>query len=383
MSGPRPFFPMAAASKPVSDLPTPTSLAYAFATGAFRRGAHVDLDQQSGPAIARLNIEWGNWYAPIAASWSGGRMPNVSDRIPGVSCAALGLAATMMIAEAKGQDAEPRSYSNTPIGLNFLIAGHAYSWGKVAFDPSLAIADAHFQSHAGAVAYVRSFDFFGQSAKFDVIVPYSTFSAHGRVAGVPREREMNGFFDPRFRVSANLFGAPAMSAKEFANYKQDIIVGVSLQVSAPLGQYDDSKLLNLGSNRWSFRPELGISKAWGNWTLEIAPSVTFFTDNPDFFNGNRFAQAPLYLVRGSVIRNFNSGAWISLDGTYFKGARTTLNGVRGDNEQENVRAGFTVALPVDRQNSIKLNAGTGIFTRTGSAFSLVGLAWQYRWGEGY
>ena len=262
---------------------------------------------------------------------------------------AVALAAMMIVTEAKGQDAEPRAYSNTPVGLNFLIAGYVYSQGKLAFDPSLAVADAQFQSHTGALAYVRSFDLFGQSAKVDVIVPYSTFSAHGLVADLPREREMNGFVDPRFRFSVNLFGAPALSLKEFMNYKQDLIVGVSLQVSAPLGQYDDSKLLNLGTNRWSFRPELGISKAWGQWTLEIAPSVTFFTDNPDFFIGNRFAQAPLYLVRESVIRNFDSGAWISLDGTYLRGARTTLNGAPGDNEQENVRAGFTVALPVNRQ----------------------------------
>jgi hypothetical protein len=309
-------------------------------------------------------------------------MPRASDR-SSLCRVALGLAAALVSVEAKAQDAEPRSYSNTPVGLNFLIAGYAYSQGKLAFDPSLAAADAQFHSHAGALAYVRSFGLFGQSAKADVILPYSTFSAHGTVAGLPREREMNGFLDPRFRVSVNLFGAPALSTKEFASYKQDLIVGVSLQVSTPLGQYDDSKLLNLGSNRWSFRPELGISKAWGKWTFEIAPSVTFFTDNPDFFNGNRFAQAPLYLVRGSVIRNFDSGAWISLDGTYFRGARTTLNGVPGDNEQENMRAGLTVSLPINRQNSIKLNASTGIYTRTGSEFSIVGMAWQYRWGEGY
>jgi hypothetical protein len=310
-------------------------------------------------------------------------MPKASNRIRRQLGPLLAIAATTMVAEAKGQDAEPRSYSNAPVGLNFLIASYAYSQGKMAFDPDLAVADAQFQSHTGVLAYVRSFDLFGQSAKFDVIAPYSTFSAHGLVAGLPQERDMNGFADPRFRVSVNLFGAPALSSKEFANYKQDLIVGVSLQVSAPLGQYDDSKLLNLGANRWSFRPEFGISKAWDKWTFEIAPSVTFFTDNPDFFNGNRFAQAPLYLVRGSVIRNFDSGAWISLDGTYFKGARTALNGVPSDNEQENVRAGFTVALPINRQNSIKFNASTGIYTRTGSEFSLVGLAWQYRWGEGY
>jgi len=292
-------------------------------------------------------------------------------------------ATTMMATKGKAQDAEPRSYTNTPIGLNFLIAGYVYTQGKTAFDPQLAIADADFHSHTAAVAYVRSFDFFGQSAKFDVIVPYSFFSAHALVDGQPREREMSGFNEPRFRVSINLFGAPALSVKEFANYKQDLIVGVSLQVSAPLGQYDDTKLLNLGNNRWSFRPELGISKAWGPWTLEIAPSVTFFTDNPDFFNGKKFAQAPLYLLRGSIIRNFDSGAWISLDGTYFTGLRTTVDGVKGDNEQENVRAGLTLALPIDRQNSIKLNASMGIYTRTGSHFSLFGIAWQYRWGAGY
>ena len=298
--------------------------------------------------------------------------------------ATFAIAATvMMAAKAKAQDAEPRSYINTPIGLNFLIAGYAYTQGKIAFDPALAIADADFHSHTPVVAYVRSFDFFGQSAKFDAIVPYSSFSAHAFVDGQPREREMSGFNDPRFRVSINLFGAPALSVKEFANYKQDLIVGVSLQVSAPLGQYDDTKLLNLGNNRWSFRPELGISKAWGPWTLEIAPSVTFFTDNPDFFNGKKFAQAPLYLLRGSIIHYFDSGAWISLDCSYFTGLRTTVDGVRGDNEQENMRAGLTFALPIDRNNSLKLNASTGVYTRTGSEFSIFGIAWQYRWGAGY
>jgi hypothetical protein len=117
--------------------------------------------------------------------------------------------------------------------------------------------------------------------------------------------------------------------------------------------------------------------------LEIAPSVTFFTDNPDFFNGKDFAQAPLYIARGSLIHNFESGAWISLDGLYFTGLRTTVNGVKGDNEQENLRAGLTLALPIDQQNSIKLNASTGIYTRTGAQFSILGIGWQYRWGEGY
>jgi hypothetical protein len=299
-------------------------------------------------------------------------------------CVALGIIASPFgVAIANGQDAEPRSYSNAPVGLNFLVAGYVYSKGKIAFDPDLAIANANFNSNAGALAYVRSFDFGGQSAKFDVIVPASSFSARALVDGQPREREMSGLGDPRFRVSVNLFGAPALSAKDFASYKQDLIVGVSLQVSAPLGQYDNSKLLNLGNNRWSFKPELGISKAWGPWTFEVAPSATFFTDNTDFFSGNTFAQAPIYAVQGHILYTFQSGIWMALDGLYFTGGRTALNGVKSDNEQTNTRAGLTLALPVDRNNSLKLTASTGITTRTGSQFGAVGVAWQYRWGDGY
>jgi hypothetical protein len=298
-------------------------------------------------------------------------------------CAALLAVVIVLAPNAKAQEAEPRSYSNTPVGLNFLIAGYLYTQGKIAFDPELSIADAKFHSHTGALAYVRTLDVLGKSAKFDMILPYSFFSAKALVDGQPRDREMSGLGDPRFRFSINLLGAPALSAKEFANYKQDLIVGVSLQVSAPLGQYDDSKLLNLGNNRWSFRPELGISKAWGPWTAEFAPSVFYFTDNTDFFNGRTFAQAPIYFVRGHIIYNFESGVWVSLDGSYISGGRTTVNGVRGDNEQTNTRAGLTLALPVDRQNSIKFSASTGISTRTGSEFSALGVAWQYRWGTGY
>ena len=297
---------------------------------------------------------------------------------------AFGIVATLfLIANAKAQDVEPRSYTNTPVGLNFLIAGYVYSEGKMAFDPELSIADAQFQTHTGVLAYARSLDVWGKSAKFDVVLPYSSFSAHGLVGGEPRERAMSGLGDPRFRFSINLYGAPALSVKEFADYQQDLIVGVSLQVSAPLGQYDDSKLLNLGNNRWSFKPELGISKAWGSWTVELIPSVTFYTDNTDFYNGSTFAQAPIYTVQTHIIYSFQSGIWLGLGGTYFTGGRTSLNGVKGDNEQTNTRAGLTLALPVDRYNSVKLYASTGTSTRTGSEFSAVGIAWQYRWGAGY
>ena len=293
------------------------------------------------------------------------------------------IALVLLAANAHAQDLEPRSYTNTPVELNFLLAGYGYSEGKIAFDPSLSLTYGQFRTNTEQFAYVRALDVFGMSSKFDVFVPYSEFSGHAVVSGQAIEREMSGFNEPRFRFSINFYGAPALSVKELASYHQDLIIGASLQVTPPLGQYDDTKLVNLGNNRWSFKPELGISKALGPWTLELVPSATFFTDNTDFFFGRTLSQAPIYAVQGHILYNFQSGIWASLDGTFFTGGRTTINGVRSNNEQTSTRAGLTLALPVDRYNSLKLYASTGTSTRTGSEFKVIGIEWQYRWGGGY
>jgi Putative MetA-pathway of phenol degradation len=121
--------------------------------------------------------------------------------------------------------------------------------------------------------------------KFDVILPYAWASGSAKLAGQPREREVSGLGDPRLRFSMLPYGAPALSLAEFADFKPDIIIGKSLEVTAPLGQYDADKLLNIGTNRWSFKPEVGISKTVGPLTLELATGVRFYTDNNDFLDG--------------------------------------------------------------------------------------------------
>jgi len=299
------------------------------------------------------------------------------------SVAAGSIALIFLSGAAHAQELEPRAYSNTPVGLNFLIAGYSYSEGKIAFNPTLPIANSQYYNNTEVIAYARSLDAWGRSAKFDVILPYSQFSGHALVGGQYNERDVAGLNDPRFRFSLNFYGAPALTVKEFAGYRQDLIVGASLSVTPPLGQYDDTKLINLGSNRWSFKPELGISKSWGKLTVDFLPSVTFYTDNPDFYYGRTYAQAPLYAVQGHVIYGFASGIWLALDAIYFTGNRTAVDGVRSDNLQTNSRGGLTIALPVDRFNSVKINASTGTSTRTGSTFNAIQVLWQYRWGGGY
>lgn len=288
----------------------------------------------------------------------------------------------LMAWEARGQDLEPRTYSNIPVGLNFLIAGYGYSVGGVVTDPSFPLEDGDVQIHSTVLAYARAVDVWGTSGKFDVVLPFAWVSGTATFRGQPREREVSGLADPRFRFSVNLYGAPALSLQEFADYKQDLIIGASLQVSAPLGQYDSSKLLNIGTNRWSIKPELGVSKALGPLTLELDAGVTFYTNNDDFLNGMTLEQDPIYAVQGHLIYNFGAGVWGALDATYYTGGRTTVDGVKGDTLQENTRLGLTLALPVNRYNSIKLYASTGVFARTGSNFNTGGIVWQFRWGGG-
>ena len=299
-----------------------------------------------------------------------------------LSVVLLTLALVALGRGADAQNLEPRSYINTPVGLNFLLAGYGYAAGGVASDPALPLQNAHLHVHSTLLAYARALDVWGMSGKFDVVLPYAWLSGSAEVEGQPRERDVSGLADPRLRFSVNLYGAPALALPEFASYRQDVIIGASLQVSAPLGQYDPDKLVNIGTNRWSFKPELGISKALGPLTLELSTGVTLYTDNHDFFGGKTRAQAPIYSVQGHVSYDVGSGIWVAVDGTYYTGGRTTVDGVEGNDLQKNSRLGATIALPVNRHISVKLSGSTGVSTRTGSDFKAGGILVQYRWGGG-
>jgi hypothetical protein len=277
---------------------------------------------------------------------------------------------------------EPRSYVNTPVGINFLLAGYSYSDGDLSTVSSSPIKDAHLKIYTGLFAFARTLDVWGKSGKIDVIVPYSHLTGNAMVAGEPRERNVSGWNDPRFRFSVNFSGAPALSLKEFADYQQDLIIGASIQVSAPLGQYDEDKLVNLGNNRWFVKPDIGISKAWGALVLELSTGVYIFSDNNEFFGGKKLEQDPLSTSQIHVTYNLGRGVWAALSGTYDYGGRTTIDGVKNDDLLNNSRVGVTLALPVNRNNSIKLFASSKIHTSIGNDYNLGSIIWQYRWGRG-
>jgi hypothetical protein len=312
---------------------------------------------------------------PIASFRAGGFRPLLGHAL-------LLLCLLLLTAHADAGEIEPRAYGNTPVGVNFLLAGYAHSEGGLSTAASSPLKDAELRIDTGVLAYARSLDLWGKPAKFDVILSLSDLSGKAMVGGRQGKRTISGLGDPRFRFSIIFFGAPVLSVQEFADYQQDLLIGASVQVSAPLGQYDPDKLVNLGNNRWSVKPDLGISKAWGDVTLELSSGLIFFTDNDDYFGAKELEQDPVSTTQLHAMYTFGRGIWASLSGTYDYGGRTRINGVKSDDLQNNWRAGVTIGLPVNRNNSIKLYASSGVSTRTGSDYDLIGCVWQFRWGSG-
>lgn len=297
----------------------------------------------------------------------------------------LSLSAFLILSEFSSvyaQELEPRSYSNIPVGLNFALAGYVYSAGGVLFDPAVPIENANIKIHGSILAYARSVKVGGMSGKVDFVLPYAWLSGTADFQGQPVSREVSGLADPRIRMTVNFVGAPALPLSGFKDYHQNLVIGASLQVYVPVSQYDSDRLVNIGTNRFTFKPELGISKTYKRFFFELAGGAAFYTVNTNFYSGKTRSQAPIGSVQGHVIYTFRGGIWAAMDGNYYWGGTTTLDGVEGNDLQENSRFGLTFALPVNIHHSLKFNFSTGISTRTGSDFSAVGVVWQYRWGKG-
>ena len=295
----------------------------------------------------------------------------------------LGIAALLLLGPrgiAAAQELEPALYQDAPIRLNVAIASYTYSSGNVLTDASLPIAEGKANLHILALGYLRTFGLFGHSAKIDFGLPITAGHFQGNVAGAFRTRDITGLADPRVRFQFNLMGGPALELADYARYRQRTILGVSVQVAVPLGQYDPARVINLGANRWSFRPELGLSQNWRRWYFELAGGSWFFTPNDEFNGSSHLTQDPVPFIKGNVIYTFRRGLWLSVSYGFASGGETQVDGVARNDFQTNNRIGTTLALPLGRGSSLKLIYNNGLLTRVGGDFDSYGVAYSYSWG---
>jgi hypothetical protein len=294
-----------------------------------------------------------------------------------LACFALGGASDVL-----AQDLEPRQYSNAPTGLNFLAAGYIRQDGSVLFDPVVQLENASLTIDGPLVGYARAVAFGDLSGRVDAAVGRVCLSGSADYLGQRYTRDVCGLTDAKMRVAINFIGAPAMTMQELARNRDNLVVGASLQLTAPVGDYDPARLANIGSNRWAAKAEIGASKVVRLWTFEGSLAGTFHQDNDEFFGGNTREQDPIYALQLHVVRSFQSGVWLAVDWNHYRGGESRTNAVPNADFQSNERFGVTFSLPINRRQSIKINASSGVSTRTGTDFDTYGAIWQYRWGAG-
>lgn len=295
---------------------------------------------------------------------------------------AVGLLLTGVLSGPAGaQEIEFRRYANTPVGTNALAVGYSFASGNVLLDPGIAIDDLDADLHVLMVRYARSFSLLGRNAKLKVVQPYAIADWVGSFEGQPASRSRSGFGDTLLAVEWNFVGAPALSRAEFGSFRQRTVVGAAFTAVLPTGAYDDEELLNLGSNRFAFRGEIGASHAIGPWVIEAEAAVAGFADNHAFLETRTLSQDPLYALKAHLLYTFDRpGLWAGVGVAYGFGGRTAVDGVRKDTRQRNWRFAAVLSIPIGRHHGVNFLLGTGIREESGSDADLIAISYQFTWG---
>jgi hypothetical protein len=292
---------------------------------------------------------------------------------------AAAIAGILLFITGNTQDLDPRRYVNLPINQNFIAGAYTYSEGDVNVSPSLPLEDAFLKFDGPAIIYVRTFALAGNMASIDASLPYLCVDGSALVGGERRGRKVCGQGDTRLRLNYNFYGAPAVEIGDFRKQKKGIVVGASVQISFPTGQYDADKLVNIGAHQWYIKPEIGVSIPWRKWSFEFGAGVRFFSANDDFFGNVELTQDPLYNLQGHMIYDLTPRHWISLSTNYFFGGNTYLDDAPSAASQENSRLGVTWSWAVNSKHTLKFLAHTGVITRIGNDSDTYTVAWSYRW----
>jgi hypothetical protein len=286
------------------------------------------------------------------------------------------------LAVVYAQDLDPRAYIRIPIKTTTLISGIAYSYGGVVSDPTLPVKNIKADVQSISLGVAHSFKLGGMTAQALVALPYSWAQVSGEINEQARSITRSGLADTRLRFSVLFKGAPPLRVEEFVKAPANkTLLGASINIVAPTGQFFSDKLINLGTNRWAFRPELALSQPVGKrWLLDVYGGLWLFTANKNFFPGSSLrTQDPMGTLQAHFSYNFKPNLWIALTTTYYVGGTSTINGEVNDDRQSNVRMGLTCVLPTGKFSSLKLATSGGAIVRVGQDFTTLSLGWQRTW----
>ena len=302
----------------------------------------------------------------------------------------IGAAAALLVYPPlvlRAQELAPRAYLITPIHFNAVTLTWSFYDGSIDFNGVFPVNDAKGKYNVPIFSYYHSFDLLGRSANIVFALPYGIGNFQGTAAGAEQHLYRSGLADSTVRFSVNLKGGPAMRPQQFNKWRQKVLLGAGVEVLAPTGQYDPTKLINWGANRWSFKPEFGYSQRWSKWVVDGYSGIWFFTTNHDFFSRNAYypgtgsqSQNPMGAFEGHLSYDFKLGCWVSLDGNFWVGGTTTVNGLENPlTKRENSRLGGTGSIRIAKHQSLKVSYSNGTYIRFGGNYQNLAVAWQYSW----
>jgi len=298
-----------------------------------------------------------------------------------IRAVSLALLLPVVATNVAAQELVPRAYWPLPVGTNALVLGYQHNTGDIVIDPSLPITGVESDIDYLQITYQRSFGLLGRSASAQFSLPYADGLTEGIVEDEFRRKKNTGLTDARVRLVVNLNGAPAMDVDGMRalRAKPRTIVGASIVIQAPTGDYDGDQLLNLGTNRWSVKPAVGvIVPLHPTWLFEMEVGAWFFGDNDDFLGETR-KQDPILSAEVHLIKRIRPGFWASLDANYYTGGETRIGNDFNDDLQRNSRAGLTVVFPFAGRHAVRGSFSTGISTRSGGDFEIYSLSYLYAW----
>jgi hypothetical protein len=275
------------------------------------------------------------------------------------------------------QDLEPRVYANLPKGGNIIVGSYGFMKGDVVSEPTLPIEDFIISSNNFGVGYMHTFGLANKLARIQVAIPYVIMDGKATVSGEKVTGNRTGFGDMRIRFGINLFGSPALERKDFAKYQQKTIFGTSLVVSVPTGAYYADKRINIGANRWGFKPEVGISKRFEHVYAELYSGVWFYTQNNEFLRDKDLQQKPVVSIQGHASYYFKNQMWVGININWFSGGKTVIDDLPAGSVINSSRIGATFSMPLAKMQSIKLQLNTGTFKSIGLNYDSVSIGYQY------
>lgn len=278
----------------------------------------------------------------------------------------------MATRQAAGQELSPRAYWPAPEGTRVATIGYAYTSGDILTDPSLPVTGVNSDINSLLLSYRQTFNLLGRNATFILEAPYSWGQSSGQSINNQRlYRDFAGLGDLATTISVNLLGAPNLDGAAFQALRADPrpLLGVSLRVVAPTGKYHDDRVVNTSANRWAAKLEFGTTLPIApKWLFEAELGAWWFDDNEDFVFGVK-EQDTIYAVETHLVHRFNPGFWASLDLNYYRGGRTTVDGVKLDDLQRSSKIGGTVAFPLENKRVLRIGYSWGSVSDSSQDYS--------------